>query len=214
MDEKTQGIVLRARAFSDTSLIVHWLTEDCGRLATMVKGAKRPKSPFRGKLDLCFTNQLAFRRNPKGDLHTLKEVVLIDSRPWMRSHYAVLQKVASAVSLMELGTETDTPTPELYVLFSEFLDALKLNPDRVEILCAFEARFLDWSGLLPEIDQVPVSKDVRKTLEAWTQATWNEIAEVELSSAIRTSGAGWLRSVMGNEYGRLPKGRDAVFAAA
>ena len=60
MDETAHGIILRTRPLTETSLIVHWLTADHGRLSTVAKGAKRPKSPFRGKLDLFFEGVFFF----------------------------------------------------------------------------------------------------------------------------------------------------------
>ena len=46
--ERATGIVLRTYPLTETSLIIHWLTAELGRLATVAKGARRPKSPFRG----------------------------------------------------------------------------------------------------------------------------------------------------------------------
>ncbi|MCX6892658.1 MAG: recombination protein O N-terminal domain-containing protein, partial [Verrucomicrobia bacterium] len=54
MIETATGVVLRTRRLTETSLIIHWLTPGLGRLATVAKGALRPKSPFRGKLDLFY----------------------------------------------------------------------------------------------------------------------------------------------------------------
>ena len=52
--ESTAGVVLRLRPLTETSLIVNWLTRDFGRIATVAKGARRPKSPFRGQIDLFY----------------------------------------------------------------------------------------------------------------------------------------------------------------
>jgi recombinational DNA repair protein (RecF pathway) len=41
--QRSEGIVLRLRPLGDTSLIVHWLTPEHGRLATVAKGARGPK---------------------------------------------------------------------------------------------------------------------------------------------------------------------------
>ena len=46
MVETTTGLVLRTRPLTETSLIVHWLTREFGRLATVAKGARRPNHPF------------------------------------------------------------------------------------------------------------------------------------------------------------------------
>ena len=50
MDERAHGVILRIRPLTESSLIVQWLTPESGRLATVAKGARRPKSAFLGKL--------------------------------------------------------------------------------------------------------------------------------------------------------------------
>ena len=42
MIETATGLVLRARPLTETSLIIHWLTPDLGRLATVAKGGAAP----------------------------------------------------------------------------------------------------------------------------------------------------------------------------
>ena len=74
--ESTEAILLRKRKFSDTTLIVSWCTELIGCVQTIAKGARRPKSPFAGKLDLFFEAEISIVRSRKTDLHTLAEVVL------------------------------------------------------------------------------------------------------------------------------------------
>src|SRR6516225_8802932 len=74
MIERATGLVLRARPLTETSLIVNWLTSNLGRLATVAKGARGPKSPFRGKLDLFYLADFTFTRGRTTDLHKLREV--------------------------------------------------------------------------------------------------------------------------------------------
>ena len=69
MIETATGIILRTRPLTETSLIVHWLTPDFGRLATVAKGARRPKSPFAGQLDLFYAADFSFSRSRSSDLH-------------------------------------------------------------------------------------------------------------------------------------------------
>ena len=76
MIETAAGLVLRTRPLTETSLIVHWLTPGLGRLATVAKGARRAKSPFRGKLDLFYLADFSFSRSRRSELHTLREVSL------------------------------------------------------------------------------------------------------------------------------------------
>jgi DNA repair protein RecO (recombination protein O) len=72
--ETTPAILLRKMPWSETSLIVTWLTERFGTVRTVARGARRPKSAFAGMLDLFYTADIAFSFSRKGDLHTLREV--------------------------------------------------------------------------------------------------------------------------------------------
>ena len=74
--EQTSAILLRKTPWSETSLIVAWLTERFGTVRTVARGARRPKSPFAGTLDLFYGADISFSINSKGDLHTLREVSL------------------------------------------------------------------------------------------------------------------------------------------
>ena len=85
MIESTQGIILRTRPLTETSLIIHWLTPDLGRIATVAKGARRAKSPFAGKLDLFYLVDFSFSRSRRSDLHTLREVSLRETHGEIRA---------------------------------------------------------------------------------------------------------------------------------
>ena len=109
MDEKAAGLILRLRSLSDSSLLIHWLTADRGRLATAAKGAKRAKSPFRGKLDLLFEANFSFRRSRHSDIHVLTEVVLRDTHAVMRKDIVRLRLMAYATRFIEQATEPMHP---------------------------------------------------------------------------------------------------------
>jgi DNA repair protein RecO (recombination protein O) len=72
--EATPAILVRKMPWSETSLIVTWLTERFGTVRTVARGARRPKSEFAGMLDLFYGADIALSFSRKGDLHTLREV--------------------------------------------------------------------------------------------------------------------------------------------
>ena len=85
--ETTPAILLRKIKLTESSLIVTWFTEAHGKLKTVAKGARRPKSPFAGRLDLFFAAEINFARSRQGELHSLREVVVRDSREGLRLQY-------------------------------------------------------------------------------------------------------------------------------
>src|SRR4051812_49420333 len=100
MEERAQGIILRTRLLTETSLIAHWLTAEHGRVATVAKGARRPKSPFRGKLDLFYSADFSYARSRRSELHTLKEVSLLDTHPKLREEIGYVQQASYAAALL------------------------------------------------------------------------------------------------------------------
>src|SRR5262249_41455054 len=121
MDEKSPGLILRIRPLTETSLIVHWLTPEAGRIATVAKGARRPKSPFRGKLDLFHLADFSFVRSRRSELHQLREVSLRDTHRALREDLHLLRQAAYCALLVEQATETGTPLPGIYQLMKDLL---------------------------------------------------------------------------------------------
>src|SRR2546427_1358320 len=124
MIETASGVVLRTRPLTETSVIVHWLTPALGRLATVAKGARRPKSPFRGKIDLFYLADFSFTRSRRSELHSLREVGLRETHQALRQELAYLEQASYCAALIEQTTETETPLPVIFELMSGFLIAL------------------------------------------------------------------------------------------
>ena len=126
----TRGILLRRRKLSDTSLIVSWCTDSLGVIQTVARGARRPKSPFRGRLDLFFEAEIAIALSRKSTLHTLREVTVINPFAGIRTSHVRTQAAAYFVELVEICTERDHHEPEIFALLQRgfgFLD--RAQPD-------------------------------------------------------------------------------------
>lgn len=122
--EQSEGIIIRLTKLTETSWIVHWCTQDDGVIKTVAKGARRPKSPFSGKLDLFFESELSWVRSRKSELHTLREVAVMDYRENLRKRYADTVAASYFVNLLACVVELDHPVPELYDLLQRGLNYL------------------------------------------------------------------------------------------
>jgi len=133
--EKSLGIIIRLTKLTETSLIVHWCTQDEGLIKTVAKGGRRPKSPFAGKLDLFFGSELNWVRSRKSELHTLREVDVLDYRENLRKRYADTVAASYFVNLLAHVVELDHPVPELYDLLLRGLNYLgEKGADRKGVL--------------------------------------------------------------------------------
>src|SRR5882757_5428635 len=139
MIETTTGLIVRTRPLTETSLIIHWLTPDLGRIATVAKGARRPKSPFLGKLDLFYLADFSFSRSRRSELHALRQDIF------------KLRHAAYATAFIEQATETETPLPAVYELLRGFLDRLCRQATALQIVLALELKLLHELGLEPNL---------------------------------------------------------------
>ena len=145
MNENSSGLILRTRPFSETSMVVHWLTPDLGRIATLAKGALRPKSPFRGKLDLYYQGDFSFERSRRSELHFLREVKIREMNTTLRYELGYLQQASYCTALFEQATETETPLPVVFDLLFSMLHAILQAPPQNQTTLAFE---LSWQTSL------------------------------------------------------------------
>ncbi|MBI2947283.1 MAG: DNA repair protein RecO [Verrucomicrobia bacterium] len=207
MDERTAGIILRTRLLTETSLIVHWLTPDLGRLATVAKGARRLQSPFAGKLDLFFRADFSFIRSRRSDLHTLREVSVHDFNPVLRTNLAYLEQAAYFARLLELTTETETPLPAFYELLVGVLSFLPRQPLRNLTVYAFEAKLLQELGLAPDLSQCPLTPAAKAEFSRIAQADWSTLPEVALPEEQSVEIGRFLRGLIAFHFDRVPGGR-------
>ncbi|HZM04357.1 MAG TPA: DNA repair protein RecO [Candidatus Saccharimonadales bacterium] len=208
--ERTTGLVLRTRPLTESSLIVHWLTSDLGRLATVAKGARRNKSPFRGQIDLFYLAEISFSRSRRSDLHALREVRLLESHAALRTELSYLQQASYCAALIEETTETDTPLPKVYDQFIALLRELPRQPARAATIFAFEMKLLNELGLQPNLAETPLSAGAKQLLEKLTGLDWPAIGRLRLSAAQETELRQYLHGYLIYHLDKLPRGRNAA----
>jgi DNA repair protein RecO (recombination protein O) len=152
----TPAILLRRIRLSDTSWIISWLTQAHGRLKTAAKGARRPRSPFAGKLDLFFLEDISFSLSRKSDLHALREVVLLQPFDGLRADFLRTQLAAYFVELIELVTEPEHPVPELFDLLLRALGYLDTAHPNLRALLHFETELVRLLGIHGQAHVTPI----------------------------------------------------------
>lgn len=210
MEERSTGIILRLRPLTDTSLIVHWLTRDLGRLATVAKGARRPKSPFAGKLDLFFQADFSFVRSRRSELHLLRESVSRQTHPALRREWRYLQQASYCAALIEHYTETQTPLPGLYDLLARLLDYLPQQPPQFLTILALELKFLADAGLQPDLHLAPLSLGSQQILSRIMEADWAVISRLRPTEPQLKEMTRFIEAFLINQFGGLLRTRPKV----
>jgi DNA repair protein RecO (recombination protein O) len=210
--ERATGVVLRTRPLTDTSLIVHWLTAGLGRLATVAKGARRQKSPFRGQLDIFYLADLSFAHSRRSELHTLREVKVLETHPGLRQDLALLQQACYCALLIEQTTETEAPLGVLFDQFTQLLSALPHQPARPQTIFAFEMKLLDDLGLKPNLAETKLSAGARQILQRMAELEWEAVFRLRLSAAQTGEIRQFLHGFLVYHLGKVPAGRGAALA--
>jgi DNA repair protein RecO (recombination protein O) len=204
MTETTKGLILRTRPLTDSSLIVHWLTPDFGRLATVAKGARKPKSTFAGKLDLFYLAEFSFQRSRRSELHQLREVSLKDTHAKIREELDYVQQASYCGALIEQTTELEAPIPEIFSLLQNFLANLAKQPPLPQMVFAFEIKLLSELGLQPDFEQEKLNPDLKQILRILLVSDWSALSRLKLSETQTTAVRRYLHGFLIYHVGKIP----------
>jgi DNA repair protein RecO (recombination protein O) len=210
--ESARGLVLRTYPLTETSLIVHWLTRECGRLGTVGKGARRPKSPLRGRLDLFYLADFTFQRSRRSDLHPLREVALIRTWPRLRTDWAQLRQAAYCARLIEQTTERETPIPVFFERFCDLLQVLEQCGPRPVWVFAFEVGVWTELGVAPKPSSAGLSPTAARALARLESASPLDLTNLDVSLPTMKELDQVLTRTLVEQLGRVPPGRTEALA--
>jgi DNA repair protein RecO (recombination protein O) len=154
------GVLLRKIRFSDTSLIITWFTDARGKIKTIAKGALRPKSPFVGRLDLFFNCDLLLSLARKSEIHTLREVSVLQPFDGIRRNYVNTAVASYFVELIEEVTELDHPVTEIYNLLLRAFGYLDASAPNAKTITFFESELCKCMGLQGNGSRVPAAERI------------------------------------------------------
>jgi DNA repair protein RecO (recombination protein O) len=210
MNESGAGIILRTLPLTETSVIVHWLGPTFGRIATVAKGARRPKSPFAGKLDLFYEADISFTRSRSSDLHALREVSLRHTNAGLRLDMEKLRQAAYAASFIVRATEPETPLPHIFELLRRFLESLSARESAPQLVLAFELKMLVELGLEPDWNETKLESGTRKIVEAMLQREFSSIPSVKPTDRQLSELRQFLHGFIIFHLGKIGRGRGRI----
>lgn len=145
---KTPALVVYATRWRESSKIVHLFTRDKGYVKVIAKGAMRPKSPFRGVLEIMnYIEAVISVRETRG-LQILSEADLLNPFSNIRED---LPRTALAFSMLELIKELihyNEPAATFFNITRIILERMNLPPhgDPLYFFLFFLLQFSDYLG--------------------------------------------------------------------
>ncbi len=204
----TTGIVLRTSDWSETSLIVTWFTRDLGKLRAVAKGAHRPKSQFRGKLDLFYLDDIVYVPSRRGDLHTLAECYVENPFVHIRERLDLYATASYCCELVDLATELEGPVPELFELLAGSLLSLdegRFTPISVPL---FDLLALDCLGFRPDPARLDLDPGIRRIVSDILDN--KHLDRLRLTKPQFRALDTTLARLIGRQFGRLPRSRKLL----
>lgn len=147
--EQTDAIVLRLVEFSETSLIVTLYTRDLGRISAIAKGARRPKSPFEGALDILSVCRIVVITKSSDALDILTEAKL--QRRFRAADRGLTRLYCGfyLAELLRLWSDEGSPNRELFDLGLECIERIDGEGDALAAVLFFELQGLRVIGNAP-----------------------------------------------------------------
>ncbi len=149
---KTEAIVLRSFRLREADRIVHLYTATHGRLGAVVKGVRRTKSRFGGRLEPFFRVRLVLYEG-RGELDTVTQAEAIEWYPRLRSRGASLNAAGAACETVHRLFGEQDANPAAFNLLCHELQVLDADADSAGAanLLAFRLKLLLAAGFMPEL---------------------------------------------------------------
>jgi DNA repair protein RecO (recombination protein O) len=145
---KDTAVCIRVVDYSETSQIVTFFTRANGKVGTIAKGSKRPKSAFDGPIEMFSYGEIVFSDPAKEKLATLTEFQQHGFTDLASNLFAFNCCLFAAELLNKLTHEND-PHPELFDSFLQFLHDVSEHRDILPLLILFQLTLLREIGLTP-----------------------------------------------------------------
>lgn len=121
---RIEGVVLRVRPFSETSLVASLFSREVGKVSLIAKGARRPRSSTGGVLQLFHVVRCVLYFSEKQTLRVLREGQVVATHDAIPLHPEVFGLASYGAELVLTQTPEEEPAPGVYWLLRRFLGSL------------------------------------------------------------------------------------------
>ena len=151
MEIKSKAFVLKCVPYSESDLIVTFLTQDDGVIQSFIRGAKNSKKRFGGGVlqppHLIEIEASPPKRPLNSDLYTIKEAKLVKDFSEVKRSYPSLTLLASMIKLL---LNSEAIHKEHFNLFGYGLVELGQVKNHRRFFSHFVTRYLSLEGALPD----------------------------------------------------------------
>ncbi len=151
---KAKAVVLRSRRMGETSKLMTFYTEEYGKLKSVARGARKPKSKFGASTELLSEVHIVCYLRENRDLQTLSECDVVQTFPNLTADLQRLGFASAGCELIERLTIDGESNPRLYqclIGLLRGLDEVDL-PQAESLFWYFQLRLATVLGYHPQLN--------------------------------------------------------------
>ncbi|MBC7795457.1 MAG: DNA repair protein RecO [Pyrinomonadaceae bacterium] len=152
---ETDAIVIRSYIVAESDKIIVFFTRQNGLVSLVVKGARRLKNRFGGRLEPFTALKIVYLQKEETELGYLQEAEIEESLFPLFVQPEVLSALSHFGELVMVAIGTQDANPVLYrMLLACLLEIKKSNPNTQDLkwlVCYFELWLLKLTGYLPDL---------------------------------------------------------------
>lgn len=123
---RTPALILKSIDWSETSKILTCFSKDFGKISLMVRGAKRPKSNFRGLCEPLHHIDLIYDFKEQRDLNIVREIDLnTNYSDALSQKYEHFYYTLGLMELLDVCLEDSDANQEIFLSIIKSLDSIK-----------------------------------------------------------------------------------------
>jgi len=126
---KTEAIVLHKLDYGDSSRIIHFFTEEFGKLTAIIKGARSPKSKLGLILDSFNYVQIVLYKKETRDIQFVSDADLLNHFGFIKDNFNRMQYASAIAELLSHLVAENEAHKKLFTGSVKALEILN-NPDR------------------------------------------------------------------------------------
>ena len=161
----TELIILRTVNYGETSLILHCLSPELGRISVLARGAKKISKKSFPEIGLFRVYSANLGKSANGEMYSLKSIELNQQNDRLASTPSLME-FSGAFSQFSLSSSfEEVPCPVYFYCLVDCLQKIETTPTPINAwICRLLVTYLMEQGLFPDINLTPQQKTIINTL--------------------------------------------------
>ena len=162
---ETELIILRTVNYGETSLILHCLSPDLGRISVMARGAKKLSRKAYPEIGLFRVYSAELNKTPQGDMYNLKAIELLQQNDRLASTPSLIEFSGAFSQFSLSGSFEEIPCPVYYYCLIDCLQKIETTKTPINgWICRLLVTYLMEQGLFPDMQLSQQQKTIINAL--------------------------------------------------